>query len=621
MTSTQKMKGTNRAKYAVAILAVTLLLLLGAVYFVFVYQPGQTGQPISCYSFPVLPLTKQDINHYLPRILSSPPNIDCCALGIIEENSRYFNSSENYTNLTKSVNNINRMLSRYNISTNDTTNSLITSAYYSCANGIYHNLINILGFIPAAKLNPDPPPNTYEGLLQSGNWAGYIVSSNFIKPGNVITEVRGSWKVQPVYYLPNQTYSAQWVGIGGVDFNKIYNSSKVNDGTLIQVGTESENYCNPSIKTCNLGYPLYYAWYELLYNTATPSNKIPNLPINPNDTISAQIFLVNSLTNTWNITINDISDGHANTVLVHYNSSKLSADFIEEDPGSPSLPFANFSTSYFGHQYTSVLNTDNLSLNNQSGNIADFPYVNVTMFSGNFNTVSAYAGPLTNAGTSFKAIYANYFTTPLLSLNQSSVIVGGKVSLNASTSGGTPPYTYNYIVINTNTDTVANYITSAISNISVAEPSVGTYNAFVLATDSASVPATLRSGNVTFTVVQSTTTSTSTTTTTIPYAPPAPAISPPSASVDQGQGLSFRAVDGSLNGINRALWQLWNGTAGTAVQGITTQANATAVDFTQVTPYYNTTYSVSVAYLNSTNATIANRTYSSPAGVTVYPRQ
>ncbi len=105
----------------------------------------------------------------------------------------------------------------------------------------------------------------------------------------------------------------------------------------------------------------------------------------------------------------------------------------------------------------------------------------------------------------------------------------------------------------------------------------------------------------------------------VPYAPPAPSISPSSASVDQGQGLSFRAADGSLNSINRVLWQLWNGTAGTLVQGITTQANATAVDFTQVTPYYNTTYSVSVAYLNSTNATITNRTYSSPAGVTVYP--
>src|SRR5262245_35897846 len=58
----------------------------------------------------------------------------------------------------------------------------------------------------------------------SFNWSGYAVGA---KPGEQITEVRGSWTVPKVKLAP-PGFSSSWIGIGGFS-----------SADLIQVGTAS----------------------------------------------------------------------------------------------------------------------------------------------------------------------------------------------------------------------------------------------------------------------------------------------------------------------------------------------------------------------------------------------
>ncbi len=309
-----------------------------------------------------------------------------------------------------------------------------------------------------------------------------------------------------------------------------------------------------------------------------------------------------------------------------YNSSMLSAEWIDEDPNATTLlPFANFTSALYGQDFTEAKNgTDSAVISGVSGPISAFNREAILMFNPVTETYNATSDVLLKGGSSFGVTRHGLSVQALSQESPSPIYANSTVTFKAPSSGESSPTNLSYAWYQGSSSFVeANYISSTSSNdsISYKVASPGNLTLVAVVNDTGFTPNSQAYNYSVFTVLPSTTTSTtSTTTTTIPYAPPSPAISPSSASVDQGQGLSFRAADGSLNGINRVLWQLWNGTAGTLVQGITTPANATAVNFTQITPYYNTTYSVSVAYLNSTNATITNRTYSSPASVTVYPR-
>ena len=143
-------------------------------------------------------------------------------------------------------------------------------------------------------------------------WAGYIVATDFSFPKADFTGVNGSWIV-PSVNLNTLGSSSAWVGIGG-KFDK----------TLIQVGTGHE--CVPG----NFGNKAqYYAWYELIPDKAIIIN---SLVISAGDKITANIKLVSSSKNTWNINIRDDTTGKAFNINVNYDASRLTAEWVLERP-------------------------------------------------------------------------------------------------------------------------------------------------------------------------------------------------------------------------------------------------------------------------------------------------
>ncbi|MBP1357272.1 MAG: hypothetical protein JZD40_02120, partial [Sulfolobus sp.] len=139
--------------------------------------------------------------------------------------------------------------------------------------------------------------------VESLNWAGYVVASSFSNPQPVVTEVYGSWIVQSVMPSKAATYSSQWVGIGGFFSG---------DNSLIQTGTLSYS---------DHGKTYYSAWYELL---PAPATTITNFKVKPGDIMQAEIFVVkiiNSTTQEWNITLNDLTEHEHFSILVNYSSS------------------------------------------------------------------------------------------------------------------------------------------------------------------------------------------------------------------------------------------------------------------------------------------------------------
>ena len=150
-------------------------------------------------------------------------------------------------------------------------------------------------------------------VLHVNQWSGYMVASDVqVDVQNrspVVTSVSGSWVVPEVNPSENITFSGVWVGIGGYG-----------EETLIQAGTEQE-YIN--------GKAVYYAWYELLPEYVV---RINNIHVQPGDMITASISLVNENTNTWTITIRDVTRGEQFKKTVVYNSSRLSAEWVVERP-------------------------------------------------------------------------------------------------------------------------------------------------------------------------------------------------------------------------------------------------------------------------------------------------
>ncbi len=80
---------------------------------------------------------------------------------------------------------------------------------------------------------------------ESGNWAGYVASSN---SDSGFSAVSAAWTQPKVDCSSTQgsAYSAYWVGLGG---------GGENSQALEQIGTQAD---------CSNGTASYYAWYELV---------------------------------------------------------------------------------------------------------------------------------------------------------------------------------------------------------------------------------------------------------------------------------------------------------------------------------------------------------------------
>lgn len=138
---------------------------------------------------------------------------------------------------------------------------------------------------------------------ESTNWSGYIT------PSGVYTSISAAWIAdKPTGNVATTSTDATWIGIGGI-----------NSADLIQVGTD--NNVSPG------GIVSTSVFYEML---PADSVTVPGLSITPGDNISASITEISS--NNWQISITDITTGATFSIIVTYDSSNSSAEWIEEDP-------------------------------------------------------------------------------------------------------------------------------------------------------------------------------------------------------------------------------------------------------------------------------------------------
>ena len=151
----------------------------------------------------------------------------------------------------------------------------------------------------------------------SRNWAGYTAS------GGTFTTVSGAWVVPTVAADQRSALDATWVGIGGLTTHD-----------LIQAGTQAE---------VAGGQVRYSAWIELLPATA---QTIP-LTVNAGDTI--HVTIEQQRDGTWLITVRDSTNSQVYQQPLTYQSSRSSAEWIEEAPASTRgiLPLDNFGVVQF----------------------------------------------------------------------------------------------------------------------------------------------------------------------------------------------------------------------------------------------------------------------------------
>ena len=134
-----------------------------------------------------------------------------------------------------------------------------------------------------APLPGGAAPKSVSGISQLGsfNWSGYAQGA----ANGTYQSVVDTWKVPTVNTSVSGTqYSSDWVGIGGL-----------NDGTLVQAGTEADNLG---------GTAFYQAWTEVLPAAEDPLS----LVIHPGDTIKTTVAFSQS-TKKWTMTVKDVTTG------------------------------------------------------------------------------------------------------------------------------------------------------------------------------------------------------------------------------------------------------------------------------------------------------------------------
>ncbi len=247
-------------------------------------------------------------------------------------------------------------------------------------------------------------------VLRVNQWSGYMVASDVQvdvqNRSSVVTSISGSWVVPEVNPSENITFSGVWVGIGGYG-----------EETLIQTGTEQE-YID--------GKAVYYAWYELLPEYVV---RINNIHIQPGDTITASISLENENTNTWTITIKDVTRGEQFKKTVVYNSSRLSAEWVVERPK------VNGTVSTLA-DFGSVTFTEcEATLDSFTGAIGNFSYAQLVMQEENTALVSVSS--LDGGESGFTVSYLEQ-PSPTASANDSTQDIAAKTdafSVYAKTVG------------------------------------------------------------------------------------------------------------------------------------------------------------------------------------------
>ncbi len=198
---------------------------------------------------------------------------------------------------------------------------------------------------------------------QSANWSGYYAT------GGTYTSVSAGWTVPTVSANSSSGANATWVGIGGVQSTD-----------LIQAGTDATVQGNQVV---------YQAWIELLPQSSQP---VP-LAVNAGDSITTSI--TQQPDGKWKIVIKDLTTSQSYQTTVAYNSSRSSAEWIEESPSGGRgtvLPLDNFGSVSFSNA-TTVVNGQQKTVQQANGQP-------ITM-SNNFGQVLAQSSTLGSDGASF----------------------------------------------------------------------------------------------------------------------------------------------------------------------------------------------------------------------------
>ena len=211
------------------------------------------------------------------------------------------------------------------------------------------SIVLIFVFVVVFLHSASPPSRQ----MSSSNWSGFSVVSNLNDPQPRFTMVNASWTIPTVKVSVDNSFSAEWIGLGG-QFEQTQ--------TLIQAGVEQNSIG---------GQTTYRAWYELVPRTIVSIN---SLSISPGDRITASISLADPGTNTWNVEIRDGTNGQFFSRNLVYSASALSAEWIVE---RPTVARRSETLADFGQ----VTFTDcGATLNGKDGTISSFASNRITMY-------------------------------------------------------------------------------------------------------------------------------------------------------------------------------------------------------------------------------------------------
>ncbi len=210
----------------------------------------------------------------------------------------------------------------------------------------------------------------------SQNWSGYAVESNLQAPlSGVVSDVKGTWTVPKVSRSGSpHTYSSIWVGIDGYS-----------DNTVEQTGTEQDWTANGLV---------YYAWFEIYPKFAY---RILNFPVQPGDTISAEVKYIGNT--RFTLTIANLSRNVTFSTTQRHKAQRSSAEWIVEAPYSGGiLPLADFGTV--------TLTRCSATLSGHVGSIGDpaWQYDAITMADPD-GTIKDQPSSLSSDGTSFSVTW------------------------------------------------------------------------------------------------------------------------------------------------------------------------------------------------------------------------
>jgi hypothetical protein len=152
----------------------------------------------------------------------------------------------------------------------------------------------------------------------SSNWFGY--NQGTLEQGSkLFNSITGDWTVPTAtqHTAGQAESSSDWIGIGG---GCVDSGCTTTDSTLIQTGTEQDVSAS--------GAASYSAWYELV---PAPSLTI-SMTVAPGDHMHASLAEVVPNSNTWTITLQDVTRGETFTTTVPYSSTHATAEWIEETP-------------------------------------------------------------------------------------------------------------------------------------------------------------------------------------------------------------------------------------------------------------------------------------------------